>query len=328
MPIVSVITPCYNSSRFIADTILSVRAQTMADWEQVVVDDGSTDDSAAIVEALCRQDPRLRLVRKPNGGVASARNAGRRAISNDSRYIFFLDADDVLEPQMLQTFATYLDEHPDVGLLYCDATFIDADGAVMDVTPTEMGWSSRFDSTRLGVRPMPDSEPLTPFHTVFGPTTIIPSIAIMRTSAYDQTPGWDESFGHLYEDLDLFLHVALRAEVHHLPRRLVRYRRHPGQSTVNIARVTAQDQKLVAKWRSMTGLSPREAELVRHALWFREYRVYAHMGLRRAAQLAREGALGRSVRFFAGAFRRYAASFVNAPPAFQCQNGKRSGLGR
>lgn len=328
MPIVSVITPCYNSSRFVAETILSVRAQTMTDWEQVVVDDGSIDESAAIIETLSQQDSRLRLVRQPNGGVSSARNAGRRAMSSDSRYVFFLDADDLLEPQMLQTFVTYLDEHPEVGLLYCDPTFIDADGAVLAVTPTEMGWSGRFESTRLGVRPMAESEPRTPFHTVFGPTTIIPSIAIMRTSVYDQTPGWDESFGHLYEDLDLFLQVALRAEVHHLPRRLVRYRRHPAQSTADPDRVLVQDKKLLAKWRSMSGLSPRESAIVRHAFWFRQYRVGSYIGLRQAAQLARGGSLAHATWFFAGAVRRYAASFVNAPPALECLDGERSGHGR
>src|SRR5438045_1669769 len=123
MPRVSVITPCFNSAVFVGRTIDSVRAQTVAAWEQVIVDDGSTDASAEVVERLVREEPRLRLIRQQNRGVCAARNAGFRAASSDSDYLIFLDADDCLKPQALEAMTRYMDEHPDVGLVHSEPTF-------------------------------------------------------------------------------------------------------------------------------------------------------------------------------------------------------------
>src|SRR5438309_11153343 len=117
MPTVSVIIPCFNTAAFVGTAIRSVVAQTLGDWECVVVDDGSTDGSAAIVEALCANEPRLKLIRKANGGVCTARNAGFRAASPEGRYLIFLDADDCLEPQALEIMTRYMDERPEGGVV-------------------------------------------------------------------------------------------------------------------------------------------------------------------------------------------------------------------
>ncbi len=97
---VSIITPCYNGERFLAETIESVLGQTYANWEMLIVDDGSRDHTADIAAGYAAKDPRIRLIRQPNGGTASARNnAMRRA---EGRYIALLDADDLWEPDFLQ----------------------------------------------------------------------------------------------------------------------------------------------------------------------------------------------------------------------------------
>ena len=70
---VSIITPCYNSAAYIARAVASVQAQSLSDWEMIVVDDGSSDESAAIVEQIIQVDSRVKLLRKENGGSASAR---------------------------------------------------------------------------------------------------------------------------------------------------------------------------------------------------------------------------------------------------------------
>ena len=98
--LVSIITPCYNGERFIAETIESVLRQTYADWEMIVVDDGSVDGSAQIAEAYAEKDGRIRLLRQENAGTACARNAGMRVARG--RYIALLDADDLWEPQFLE----------------------------------------------------------------------------------------------------------------------------------------------------------------------------------------------------------------------------------
>ncbi len=101
IPLVSVVIPSFNSERYIRQTVESVRRQTLADWELIVVDDGSTDDSPAIVESLARQDERIRLVRlgRNAGRPAVPRNAGVRAARGV--YVAFLDADDLWHPQKL-----------------------------------------------------------------------------------------------------------------------------------------------------------------------------------------------------------------------------------
>jgi teichuronic acid biosynthesis glycosyltransferase TuaG len=101
MPLVSIITPCWNVERLIGETIQSVQAQTFGDWELLIADDCSTDRTPAIVERFAASDPRIRLIRQPrNGGPALARQA---AIDQaQGRYLAFLDSDDLWLPAKLE----------------------------------------------------------------------------------------------------------------------------------------------------------------------------------------------------------------------------------
>jgi CDP-glycerol glycerophosphotransferase len=93
---ISVVVPIYNVEDYLEDCLRSLARQTVADFEAVLVDDGSTDASAAIAERFARQDGRFTMLRQPNGGLSRARNAGVDAASGD--YLAFLDSDDVLPP--------------------------------------------------------------------------------------------------------------------------------------------------------------------------------------------------------------------------------------
>ena len=104
--LVSVITCCYNMEAYIGETIRSVQAQTYPDWEMIVVDDGSTDGSAAAVQALAENEPRIRLIRQENRGSAAARNVGIRAARG--RYIALLDADDLWHPDFLEKQLSFM----------------------------------------------------------------------------------------------------------------------------------------------------------------------------------------------------------------------------
>lgn len=97
---VSIITPCYNGGRYVAETIESVKRQTYPNWEMIIIDDGSTDDSAEIIAGYAQDDPRIKMIRQHNAGTATARNAGMRCAKG--RYIALLDADDLWEPVFLQ----------------------------------------------------------------------------------------------------------------------------------------------------------------------------------------------------------------------------------
>jgi len=120
-PLVSVIVPAYNYGHFIPATIASLQRQTLEDWEAIIVDDDSTDDTSAIVSEIARRDPRVRLHHQKNGGLASARNAGLRLVRGE--YVQFLDADDLLERRKLEIHVEYLRSHLDVGLVYGDVRY-------------------------------------------------------------------------------------------------------------------------------------------------------------------------------------------------------------
>ena len=122
---VSIITPSYNSAQYIAQTIASVQQQTLTTWEMIVVDDGSTDDSAAIVRAMSKEDERIRLIQKENGGSASAR---KLALSiAEGEYIQFLDADDQLDMDKLRRQITLMQDQK-LQVSYTDWCFIHPDG--------------------------------------------------------------------------------------------------------------------------------------------------------------------------------------------------------
>ncbi len=108
-PLVSVVTPVHNGAAFIRETIASVQAQTWGDWELLVVDDASEDDSAEVVEALAAEDERIRLFRlERNGGAAVARNTAIAAARG--RYIAFLDGDDLWLPHKLDRQLAFMRE--------------------------------------------------------------------------------------------------------------------------------------------------------------------------------------------------------------------------
>lgn len=120
-PAVSIIVPAHNYGRFLPDALDSVLGQTFEDWECLVVDDGSTDDTAAVVRAYEARDGRIRLLQKAQGGVASARNAGLRACSG--RYVQLLDADDRLEKSKLARHVAFLEAHSETAIVYGEVTF-------------------------------------------------------------------------------------------------------------------------------------------------------------------------------------------------------------
>lgn len=100
MPKVSIIVPVYNAEKYLQECVESVLCQTLSDIELILVDDGSTDSSPALCDQYAVQDYRVKVIHKPNGRAASARNAGLRAASGE--YVAFVDADDWISPDMYE----------------------------------------------------------------------------------------------------------------------------------------------------------------------------------------------------------------------------------
>ena len=100
MPAISIIIPVYNVEKYLRRCLDSVKNQTFSDWEAICVNDGSPDNSAAILEEYASKDARFKIVNKENGGLSDARNAGMAVVTGD--YILYLDSDDFIHPQTME----------------------------------------------------------------------------------------------------------------------------------------------------------------------------------------------------------------------------------
>jgi GT2 family glycosyltransferase len=115
-PLVSVIIPCHNYGRFLGECVSSIRSQTLNRWEAIVVNDGSDDNTRAVLGDLCATDSRVIAVHQNKQGVAAARNRGVAEARGE--FFQFLDADDLLEPRKLENHVAFLEDRRDVGIVY------------------------------------------------------------------------------------------------------------------------------------------------------------------------------------------------------------------
>ena len=125
MPLASIIVPSYNVAATLPDTVLALLSQTCPDFEIIIVDDGSTDETAQIANSFMT-DPRVRLLQQRNRGLAGARNTGIAAAKGG--YIGFCDADDIWEPKKLATHIAHLQRNAEVGVSYSGSALIDEAG--------------------------------------------------------------------------------------------------------------------------------------------------------------------------------------------------------
>src|SRR3990172_6227193 len=114
--LVSVIVPCYNQGQYLTEAVASLQTQTYPHWECVIINDGSTDDTAVVGAALSATDGRVRLINQTNCERSASRNRG--LIEAKGQFIQFLDADDCLESRKIEIHAAWLTSHPEVGIVY------------------------------------------------------------------------------------------------------------------------------------------------------------------------------------------------------------------
>lgn len=149
MNLVSVIIPNFNSEIFISATLKCLQEQAFSDWEALIVDDGSTDRSAAIIDAFAQQDTRIRLIKLPPGnGAAKARNAAIR--ESRGRYFAFLDADDLWRPEKLAVQLAAM-QAVDAAMSCTAVDVVDADGAIVGErrVPTSIDYSTLLRRTPI-----------------------------------------------------------------------------------------------------------------------------------------------------------------------------------
>ncbi len=188
MPAVSVITPAWNAAAFIGETIESVQAQTITDWEMVIVDDGSTDTTPAVVESYAARDPRIHLLRQPNSGPSAARNRAMAAARG--QFFAFLDSDDRWSPTYLASQLAVFTAHPETALVTGTGRF---DGGPLDGQPTRLPDG--------GTRVLPLAQLIADESAIF-------IMTVFRRAVYKQIGGFDEA-QWTSEDYDFWLRAAL-----------------------------------------------------------------------------------------------------------------------
>jgi len=120
-PLISVVVPTFNYAHLIPQALESLQKQTYENWECVVVDDGSTDNTAEVVATYALKDSRIRYVKQENSKQAAARNTGIQ--NSTGEYFQFLDSDDLIEPAKLDHQVNYLESHPEVDIVYSNARY-------------------------------------------------------------------------------------------------------------------------------------------------------------------------------------------------------------
>ena len=260
-PSVSIIVPAHNSEGHIRQTLESIRAQSLQDWECVVVDDGSSDNTCAVVEAVCAADGRVRLVRQSRGGASTARNRGFLESSPASEYVSFMDADDVWESSALETLVRRLSEFPEAVGAHGIAEFIDAGGR-----PLNPGRFSSFGRRRIGyrdgaIREWSVTEP-TVFDTLVWTGPLYPpGLLLARREAYERVGLFDVSLRHC-EDWDMCLRLSRLGCLEFVDQVLLSYRRH-GQNQSNDQRGSAA---MVSRLHHKTFFSPENTRKQREML--------------------------------------------------------------
>jgi len=211
MTMVSVVISAHNASPWIAETLESIFAQTFRDFELIVVDDGSTDDTRQVV---ARYGPSVRLITIGRSGKSTGKNTGIRAAKGD--YIAFVDADDLWTPEKLELQVELLRRQPDLAWAYADGYLFD------DSTGKTVG---RFGQiARLHSGNILRSLLLVDF--IASPTPIVRRDILERVGCFDET-----LLRHQPEDWDLWLRIAADYPVGLVNQPLVRYRLHAASLT-------------------------------------------------------------------------------------------------
>lgn len=227
---VSVVVPCYNSARFLTETIQSILSQSVLPEKLVIVDDGSTDETQSIVAPFLEGDVvEIVYVRQNNQGVSAARNHGASLCESD--FIAFLDSDDRWEPDFLKAGYQLLEENSADAVVFKNRTF--------HTTPGDIGEIEGPDESFIAGFP----------EILIQRNTIGPSMVLMRKSAFDQVGGFASSTIYM-EDWELWLSMAAQgAKFCFSEQVLLNYRKVLGSRSNACARFDIECANTVRKHR-------------------------------------------------------------------------------
>lgn len=205
MPRISVVMPVYNGEAYLEAAVSSILAQTVPDFEFIVIDDGSTDQTAALLSAAAARDRRLRVISQENQGIARSLNRGLSLATGE--WVARMDADDIALPDRFSRQMRYLEAHPDCGVL----------GGQILLTDPE-------DRPLLRVSHPLVHDDIVAAIMAGAPAFSHPTVLFRRDIAL-AIDGYSDRFEHA-EDADFFLRMAEKTTLANLPDLLLRYRQH------------------------------------------------------------------------------------------------------
>lgn len=271
LPLVSVVTPTFNRSRFVCEAIESVLSQSYSRLELHVVDDGSTDDTQRSVERFA-EDPRFHYHYQGNRGQAAARNLGLRHAQGD--LICFLDSDDRWKPHKLARQVELMAEHPEVGIVYGNNEMIDANGRVIGIERRDhySGW--------IMDRLLVDN-------------CVGFSTAMVRRACFEVLGGLDESIP-VADDYELWLRFSVRFQFLHANEIVTQYRKMDEQISSN------KDRRFTSNLAVLERFMAENPGVVSRS---KQRYVWCRFFTRRGRQRASEGRLREAVQDYLAALR-------------------------
>ena len=316
--LVTVVTPVFNGAEHLAATLNSVGHQTMQSWEHIVVNDGSTDDSAEIVRHQCSLDSRVSLVQQNNQGLSAARNVGFQHASDTARYVIFLDDDDLMRPRCLERLVAALEAAPESLAAHGEVAAVDASGHHMELARIEASARrtvvrpERIWSRRTDVRHLTPDEPSTIDALAYVLFIYTVGQVLIRRSFFEELGGFDPLL-RVAQDYDLWLRMSSRSPLGFVPEPLLDYRQASGSLSADQA--TTRREDLYARFKAMTDptLPPSTRAIVRqmhrHHEWHRAADRFDHLMVARRERDAR-----RAVREFLRLSRSAAEAAIATLP--------------
>lgn len=238
----------YNERPYLEKAVQSVLDQTFDDFEFIIVNDGSTDGSKAVLDRFEQNDDRIRLVHQENRGLIASLNRGIDMA--EGKYIARMDGDDISHPERFGQQVRFLEDNPEIGILGTQAGKIDAEGNVRE------GWK----------RSLPTDSDAATWRLLFNSCFCHPTV-MMRHSVAENLGGYAE-WAEVAEDYELFSRAVLQTQLVNLPDTLLKHRRHEASVAVenrkqNISRCAEVAARL---HHAILGSSSAE-EIARFLVW-------------------------------------------------------------
>jgi alpha-1,6-rhamnosyltransferase len=244
MPLVSIIAPCYNAEKYLDVAMASIFAQDYQNFEVIIIDDGSSDNSVAMLRTLqARYD--FQLYSQANQGVSAALNHGLKYARGD--YVCTPDLDDIMLPSSVRLRAEYLNQHPEVGCVGALIIYMDSDG---NDTKTQK---------LAGIQKLS-------FDEILGDAIVVGApVSLYRRDALNTVDFYDPEIK--VQDFQMTLKIASRGyEVHVLPVSVTRYRRHPNNLSRRYKVLLDADMRTIAPYRAHPAYSRGLTAIINKAL--------------------------------------------------------------